>query len=134
MAETRDDSLLQRFQGISGVSKPSGNMALFLEHAPPDVGERFLDLLNALGSTPHLDARTRALIRVVVCMVVGHELGVKAWARAALGAGATAGEVVESFYSVIPQVGAIPIIRMLPVALEVVDEAAATPASGEGAR
>ena len=33
-------------------------------------------------------------------------------------AGATRQEVIEAMYAVIPQVGAIPIIRMLPLVLE----------------
>jgi alkylhydroperoxidase/carboxymuconolactone decarboxylase family protein YurZ len=123
MPDATDTGLLERFRLISGNNRPSDNMQLFLEHAPPDVAERFLSMLDAISGAPALEPRIKALIRVVVCMVVGHELGVKSWTRSALASGATPEEVVEALYTVIPQVGAIPIIRMLPAALSATQEA-----------
>jgi alkylhydroperoxidase/carboxymuconolactone decarboxylase family protein YurZ len=122
MVEPPTQDLVDQFRGISGNSLPSDNMRLFLEHAPPDVAQRFLSMLDAISAAPHLEPRVKALIRTVVCMIVGHELGVKSWTRSALASGATGDEVVEALYTVIPQVGAIPIIRMLPAALSVIDE------------
>jgi alkylhydroperoxidase/carboxymuconolactone decarboxylase family protein YurZ len=122
MAEPPVDGLLDQYRSISRNSQPSDSMRLFLEHAPPEVAPRFLSMLDAISAAPHLEPRFKAVIRAVVCMVIGHELGVKAWTRAALANGATGDEVVEALYTVIPQVGAIPIIRMLPAALSVIEQ------------
>src|SRR5207249_9011290 len=122
MPDLTEAGLLARFSTISGNTQPSDNIRLFLEQAPPEVAERFLSMLDAISGAPHLEPRIKALIRVVVCMVIGHDLGVKSWTRSALASGATPEEVVEALYTVIPQVGAIPIIRMLPAALSATHE------------
>jgi len=127
MSESPPNDLLQQFRGISSISQPSDNMRAFLEHAPPDVAERFLSMLDAITAAPHLERRTKALIRTVVCMVIGHDLGVKSWSRAAVASGASQDEVIEALYTVIPQVGAIPIIRMLPVALSALGDTGSLP-------
>jgi alkylhydroperoxidase/carboxymuconolactone decarboxylase family protein YurZ len=122
MPDSADPGLVARFSSISGNYQPSDNMRLFLEQAPPEVADRFLSMLDVISGAPHLEPRIKALIRVVVCMVIGHELGVKSWSRSALASGATPEEVIEAMYTVIPQVGAIPIVRMLPAALSATRE------------
>src|SRR5579859_7492662 len=103
MPDTTDTGLLERFRTISGNNRPSNNMQLFLEQAPPEVAERFLSMLDAISSAPHLEPRIKALIRVVVCMVIGHDLGITSWTRSALASGASIEEVIEALYTVIPQ-------------------------------
>jgi alkylhydroperoxidase/carboxymuconolactone decarboxylase family protein YurZ len=117
MSQTSSESLVKRFHDITQVPEASENMRIFLREAPDDVAERFLDMLEAINATPDLDYKIKALIRTVVSMVLGHERGVTAWSQAAISAGASRLEVVEALYTVIPQVGAIPIIRMLPLVL-----------------
>jgi alkylhydroperoxidase/carboxymuconolactone decarboxylase family protein YurZ len=118
MTEADDEALTERFHRVSGVPRASENMRLFLREAPSDVADRFLDLLEVLNQMPQLDYKITALIRTVLSMVLGHERGVTAWSQAAMKAGATREEVIQAMYAVIPQVGAIPIIRMLPLVLE----------------
>lgn len=117
MNQAQSEALIQRFHDISKVPKASENMRIFLREAPNDVADRFLDMLEAINATPNLDYKVKALIRTVVSMILGHERGVTAWSQAAIKAGASRQEVLEAMYTVIPQVGAIPIIRMLPLVL-----------------
>ena len=117
MNQTPSEALIQRFHDISKVPQASENMRIFLSEAPDDVAHRFLDMLEAINATPNLDYKVKALIRTVVSMILGHERGVTAWSQAAIKAGASRQEVLEAMYTVIPQVGAIPIIRMLPLVL-----------------
>lgn len=117
MNQAPSEALIQRFHDISKVPQASENMRIFLCEAPDDVAERFLDMLEAINATPNLDYKVKALLRTVVSMILGHERGVTAWSQAAMKAGASRQEVLEAMYTVIPQVGAIPIIRMLPLVL-----------------
>ena len=118
MSDAEHAELIERFHQVSGVPHASENMRIFLREAPEDVAERFLDMLEAINQMPNLDFKTVTLLRTVLSMVLGHERGVVAWSQAALKAGASRQEVIEAMYAVIPQVGAIPIIRMLPLVLE----------------
>lgn len=104
----------ETFKRVSGIPVISGNMKEFLESAPSGVAENFLSFLGSLNEPTSLDYKLKVLLRVIVCMVLDHELGVKAWSRAALKMGWSRDQIIEAMYSVIPQVGCIPVIRMLP--------------------
>lgn len=108
------DGLLERFKSGTLIDDPSEAMKGFLDHAPDGVAEEFLSLLLKLNETQALDYKTKTLLRVCASMIVDHERGVRSWGRAALRAGANKNEIIEAMYTLIPQVGAIPVVRMLP--------------------
>lgn len=108
---------LDRFKTGTLIDEPSEAMKTFLEHAPEGVADEFVSLLTQINQTRALDYKTKTLLRVCASMIVDHEHGVRSWSRAAIKAGATKDEIIDSMYTLIPQVGAIPIIRMLPEVL-----------------
>lgn len=124
-------SALDRFKSGTLIDEPSEAMTKFLEYAPEGVADGFVSLLEQINRTGALDYKTKTLLRVCASMIVDHENGVRSWSRAAMKAGATKAEIVEAMYALIPQVGAIPIIRMLPevLALNEDDEHAASTVS-----
>jgi alkylhydroperoxidase/carboxymuconolactone decarboxylase family protein YurZ len=117
-------STLDRFKSGTLIDDPSDRMRTFLDHAPEGVADSFVSLLVQINETGALEYKTKALLRVCASMIVDHENGVRAWSRAALKAGATKDEIVEAMYALIPQVGAIPVIRMLPEVLAIDEDAA----------
>jgi alkylhydroperoxidase/carboxymuconolactone decarboxylase family protein YurZ len=110
-------SALDRFRTVTLIDEPSESMQAFLEYAPEGVADGFVSLLGQINQTGALDYKTKTLLRVCASMIVDHENGVRSWSRAAMKAGATKAQIIEAMYTLIPQVGAIPIIRMLPEVL-----------------
>jgi alkylhydroperoxidase/carboxymuconolactone decarboxylase family protein YurZ len=111
------ESTLDRFRSGTLIDEPSEPMEAFLANAPEGVADDFVSLLVQINRTGALDYKTKALLRVCASMILDHDLGVRSWSRAAFQAGATRAEVIEAMYTLIPQVGAIPVIRMLPEVL-----------------
>ncbi len=111
--DTEGQSVEDTFMAISGIPKFSDSMKVFLESAQPRVRDSFLALLQSVNEPYTLDFKTKTLLRVVVCMVLDHENGVRSWGRAALKKGWSREQIVEAMFAVTPQVGFIPVIRML---------------------
>lgn len=118
MTET---NLYNRFRQGTLIGNPSENMRLFLENGPPGVADQFVTLLETINRTDRVEYRFKCLVRVILSMALDHEMGVRSWSLAAMRAGATRAEIIELMYAVIPQLGAIPIIRMLPEVLALED-------------
>jgi alkylhydroperoxidase/carboxymuconolactone decarboxylase family protein YurZ len=112
-------STLDRFKTETLIEDPSDRMQAFLEHAPAGVADSFVSLLAQINRTEVLDYKTKALLRVCASMILDHENGVRSWSHAAMKAGASKQEIIEAMYTLIPQVGAIPVIRMLPEVLAI---------------
>ena len=115
------DSTFERFKLNTLIEEPSPRMRSFLEHAPGETADHFVSLLQEIDQAGVLEYKVKAILRVCACMILDHEHGVRAWSQAALRSGATKGEIIDAMYTLIPQVGAIPIIRMLPEVLELED-------------
>ena len=112
---TQSDADLEAdFKNLTGMPAISERMKGFLASAHPDDRTAFLAFLKSVSEPRAVDYRTKVLLRVIVCMVLDHEQGVESWGRAALKQGWSREQLVEAMFAVTPQVGFIPLIRMLP--------------------
>jgi alkylhydroperoxidase/carboxymuconolactone decarboxylase family protein YurZ len=86
------------------MSKLPKRFTAFIEEFP-DVGEAYQALGDAVGKAGPLDDKTRALVKLGVCIGAGLEGGAHSQARKALEAGATPEELRHAALQALTTVG-----------------------------
>jgi len=86
------------------MSKLPKRFTAFLEDYP-DIGAAYGDLSNAVGAAGPLDAKTRAFVKLGICIGAGLEGGTHSQARKALEAGATPEELRHAVLQSLTTVG-----------------------------
>lgn len=86
------------------MSKLPARFTAFVE-AYPEIGAAYRDLGDAVGQSGPLDAKTRAFVKLGVCIGAGLEGGAHSQARKALDAGATPEELRHAALQSLTTVG-----------------------------
>ncbi len=104
---------------------PKRFVAFMEQH--PEIGKAYTDLGNAVAEAGPLDAKTRALVKLGICIGAGMEGGAHSQARKALDAGATSEELRHAALQALTTVGFPNMMRGLTWVDNVIEKHQAEP-------